>query len=127
MRRNKDGGGAVVYTDELGRSLVTARVLQSLKNEGKLENLVKARVPGMETVPVPWDKEAVVFVAYFDAGLRFPCVDLVADALRLYQVELGQLTPNSLVKLGVFEWELRFVRRAERGAFSLTCTTGDAN
>lgn len=49
----------------------------------------------------------VVFIAYFDTGLRFPCVHLVADALRLYRVELVQLTPNSLVKLSVFEWVLR--------------------
>ena len=42
-----------------------------------------------------------------NAGLRLPCVALVKDVLQLYGVELAQLTPNSIVKLGVFEWMLR--------------------
>ena len=49
----------------------------------------------------------MVFVAFFDAGLRLPCVGLVSAVLQLYAVELAQLTPNSIVKLSVFEWMLR--------------------
>lgn len=63
----------------------------------------------------PQDDKAVVFVAYFNAGLHFPCVDLVADVLRLYRVELAQLAPNSVVKLGVFKWVLRSVGASGEG------------
>lgn len=82
-------------------------VLWTLVDEGKLESLEKVRSPGTETVPAPWPDEMVVFVAYFDAGLRIPCIELISSVLQLYGVELAQLTSNSLVKLGVFEWILR--------------------
>ena len=94
----------MTYTSELGKSLVTNLVLGTLVEEGKLESLEKVRAPGAETTPTPRGDEAVVFVACFDAGLRLPCIGLVKDVLRLYGVELAQLTPNSIVKLGVFEW-----------------------
>lgn len=57
-------------------------------------------------MPKPWEDEAVVFATFFDAGLRLPCMALLEWVLRLYRVELAQLTPNSLVKLAVFEWIL---------------------
>lgn len=52
----------------------------------------------------------MVFAMFFDAGLQIPWVTLVAEVLRLYGVELAQLTPNSLLRLSVFEWALRWSR-----------------
>ena len=86
---------------------MTDLVLGTLIDEGKLESLEKVCAPGTETTPTPRRDEVVVFIAFFNAGLRLPCVALVKDVLRLYGVELAQLTPNSIVKLGVFEWMLR--------------------
>lgn len=95
------------YTSDLGRSTAAALVLWTLVDEGKLESLEKVRAPEQETVPAPRPDEAVVFVAFLDAGLRLLCVGLVSEVLQLYRVELAQLTPNSIVKLGVFEWILQ--------------------
>ena len=106
-KRVKDEGGAVLYSDELGRSLVTDSVLRALKNEGKIGSLEDVRAPGAEVIPSPEEEETIVFVAYLDAGLRLPCVDTLHGVLQLYGVDLAQLTPNSIVKLGVFEWVLR--------------------
>ena len=114
-RRSKDGSGEVVYTSVLGRSTATELVLQTLFDEGKLESLANVRAPGAETTPAPRADEAVVFVAFFDAGLRIPCVKLVSEVLQLYGVELAQLTPNSIVKLGVFEWLLRAAGSSAEG------------
>lgn len=58
--------------------MVTDQVLWALVDEGKLESLNRAWVPRAETVSMPRADEAVVFVAFFDAGLRFLCVSLVA-------------------------------------------------
>ena len=107
MKRVKDGGGAAVYTDELGRSLVTPSALRVLHGEGRIARLEDVRAPGSEVVPKPEEDEAVIFVAFLDAGLRLPCASFVTEVLPLYGVSLAQLTPNSLVKLGVFEWALR--------------------
>lgn len=114
-KRSKEGGDSVVYTSDLGRSTVTEWVLRALVDKGELESLAKVRVPGAETVPVPWADEAMVFVAFFDACLRIPCVELVARVLQLYQVELAQLTPNSLVKLTVFEWIMQSTGTSREG------------
>ena len=73
-KRGKEVVGEMHYTSDLGRSTVTPLVLQTLVDEGKLESLDKVRAPGRETVPAPRADEAVVFVAFFDAGLRLPCV-----------------------------------------------------
>ena len=102
-KRSKEGGGDPVYTSNLGRSTVTSLILQTLAGEGKLESVEKVRTPGSETVPVPRPNEMVVFVAFLDVGLRIPCIELVSVVLQLYGVELAQLTPNSIIKLGVFE------------------------
>ena len=106
-RRGRDAGADVAYTSDLGRSTVTSLVLDSLVDEGKIEDRSQVRAPGSETVPAPRDDEAIIFCAFLDAGLRIPCVALVSSVLQLYGVELAQLTPNSVVKLGIFEWMLR--------------------
>lgn len=112
---SKDGGGEVSYTSDLGRSTVTESVLQTLVDEGKLESLMKVCAPGTKTVPAPWSDEAMVFVAFFDSGLWILCVDLASVVFQLYGVELAQLTSNSVVKLGVFEWMLRAIGASDEG------------
>lgn len=61
MKRNKDGGGAVAYTFELGRSTVTTSVLRALKSEGKLANLDDVRAPRSEVVPTPREDEMILY------------------------------------------------------------------
>ena len=82
-------------------------MLRALHEEGKLANVDDARAPGSEAVPTPEEGETIMFVAFLDAGLRLPCAASVSKVLQLYGVDLAQLTPNSIVKLGVFEWVLR--------------------
>lgn len=114
-KRGKEGVGEVQYTSDLSRSTMTKLVLRALIDEGKVESFAKVRVPGQETVLAPRPDEAVVFVAFLDTGLQLPCVELVSKVLQLYGVELAQLTPNSIVKLGVFEWILRSVGASDEG------------
>ncbi|KAF0906991.1 hypothetical protein E2562_013558 [Oryza meyeriana var. granulata] len=47
---------------------------------------------------MPSDDKTVVFTAYFDAGLRFPCYDLVPEVLALFKLELPQLSPSAFVR-----------------------------
>lgn len=69
MKCSKDGGRAVVYTSDLGKSTVTERVLRTLKDEGKLESLMNVQALGAEIAPAPQPDEATVFIAFFDVGL----------------------------------------------------------
>lgn len=69
------------YTSDLGKSIVTQLVLRTLIDEGKLKSLSKVRAPGHETVLAPRLDEAVMFMAFFDVGLRLFCVELVSEVM----------------------------------------------
>jgi hypothetical protein len=46
----------------------------------------------------------VVFKAFFVAGLRLPAHRFVAEVLRRFEVQVHQLTPNSVVALAKYVW-----------------------
>lgn len=87
-KSTREAGDEVAYTSELGRSLVTDRILRTFVEEGKVSSLAIVRAPGTETVLELLEDEAVVFVAFFDAGLWILSIGLVAGVLYLYSVEL---------------------------------------
>jgi hypothetical protein len=60
-----------------------------------------------ETTPKPENDEVVVFRSFFKAGLRFPLHEMIGDVLEDFEIYLHQLTPNAIVRLGVFIWALR--------------------
>ena len=103
----RDVAGDADVSWALGPSWVREAELRELEDLGAL-------VPGAwrvplahEGVPAPKPEETVVFLAYFEAGLRLPCVELVRDILALYSMELPMLTPGAVVHLSAFEWLLR--------------------
>jgi hypothetical protein len=62
---------------------------------------------GEETTPKPKNDEVVVFKSFFKAGLRFPLHEMNGEVLNNYEIYLHQLTPNAIVRLGIFIWVLR--------------------
>jgi hypothetical protein len=46
--------------------------------------------------------EVVVFKSLFKAGLRFPLNKMIVGVLKKYGIYLHQLTPNAIVRLGVY-------------------------
>jgi hypothetical protein len=65
------------------------------------------RFGGEETTPKLENDEVVVFRSFFKAGLRFPLHEMIGDVLGDFEIYLHQLTPNAIVRLGVFIWGLR--------------------
>jgi hypothetical protein len=62
---------------------------------------------GERTVPTPEENEVVIFRSFFKAGLQFPLNRFVVEVLKMYQVYLHQLTPESIIRMGIFVWALR--------------------
>jgi hypothetical protein len=60
------------------------------------------REPGEETVLEPQPDEVVVFEEFFIASLRMPPHPLLAEILLKFQVQIHQLTPNSMVQLSKY-------------------------
>jgi hypothetical protein len=60
------------------------------------------RFGGEETTPKPEKDEIVIFKSFLKAGLRFPLHGIIADVLKKFGIYFHQLTPNAIVRLGVF-------------------------
>jgi hypothetical protein len=63
------------------------------------------RTQGESTVPLPEADEVVVFKSFMKVGLRFPLHKMLVEVQ--FEIYLHQLTPEALIKLGVFIWAMR--------------------
>jgi hypothetical protein len=93
---------------EFGKSTVSAEDLVMMKKLGYFGEAESKliRFAGEEVIPEPKEDEVVVFKSFFRAGLRFPLYDIIGDVLKKFEIYLHQLTPNSIVRLSVYKWDL---------------------
>jgi hypothetical protein len=59
------------------------------------------------TVPTPEENEVVIFRSFFKAGLRLPLSKFVVEVLKIYQVYLHQITPEAIIRMGIFVWVVK--------------------
>jgi hypothetical protein len=62
---------------------------------------------GERTVPTLEENEVVIFRSFFKAGLWFPLSKFVVEVLKTYQVYLHQITPEAIIRMGIFVWAMR--------------------
>jgi hypothetical protein len=65
------------------------------------------RADADRVVPAPEENEVVIFSSFFKAGLRFPLSRFVVDVLKTYQIFLHQITPEAIIRMGIFVWAVR--------------------
>jgi hypothetical protein len=65
------------------------------------------RAGGESIVPLPEVDEVVVFKCFMKAGLHFPLHRMLIEVLKTFEIYLRQLTPEALIKVGVFIWAMR--------------------
>jgi hypothetical protein len=58
-------------------------------------------------VPAPEENKVVIFRSFFKAGLRFPLSRFVVEVLKTYQIFLHQITPEAVIRMGIFVWAVR--------------------
>jgi hypothetical protein len=63
-------------------------------------SIVRADVD--RVVPAPEENEVVIYRSFFKAGLRFPLSRFVVEVLKIYQFFLHQITPEAIVRMGIF-------------------------
>jgi hypothetical protein len=51
--------------------------------------------------------EVVVFRSFMKAGLRFPLHKMLVEVSKKFEIFLHQLTPNTLIRVGIFIWAIR--------------------
>jgi hypothetical protein len=62
--------------------------------------IVRAR--GENIVPLPEPDEVIVFKGFMKAGLQFTLHKMLIKVLKSFEIYLHQLTPEALIKIGVF-------------------------
>jgi hypothetical protein len=62
---------------------------------------------GDRTVPVPEENEVVIYRSFFKVGLRFPLSRFVVEVLKMYEIFLHQITPEAIIRMGIFVWAVR--------------------
>jgi hypothetical protein len=63
-------------------------------------SIVRADVD--RVVPTPEENEVVIYRSFFKARLRFPLSRFVVDVLKMYQIFLHQITPEAVIRMGIF-------------------------
>jgi hypothetical protein len=62
---------------------------------------------GEKTMPTPEENEVVIFRSFLKAGLRFPLSSFVVEVLKIFEIYLHQLTPEAIIRMGIFVWAVR--------------------
>jgi hypothetical protein len=90
------------HTVEFGISRISLVRVQDLEQLGYFGNGV-GRILGVEEIPEP-EGELVVFEPFFITGLRLPVHRFVAEVFQRFDVQVHQLTPNTVVALAKYVW-----------------------
>jgi hypothetical protein len=62
---------------------------------------------GDSTAPAPKENEVVIYRSFLKAGLRFPLSKFVVKILKIFQIFLHQITPEAIIRMGIFVWAVR--------------------
>jgi hypothetical protein len=65
------------------------------------------RPGGEDNVPLLEADEVVVYRSFMKAGLRFSLDKLLVKVLKTFEIYLHQLTPEAIIKVGIFIWAMR--------------------
>jgi hypothetical protein len=65
------------------------------------------RAGGESNVPLPEANEIVVYRSFMKVGLQFPLDSMLVEVLKTFKVYLHQLTPEAMIKIGVYIWTMR--------------------
>jgi hypothetical protein len=77
---------------------------------------------GDKTAPTPEENEVVIFRSFFNAGLRFPLSRFVVEVLKIFQIFLPQITPEAIIRMGIFVWAVRSQGLEPNAKVSTVCT-----
>jgi hypothetical protein len=68
-------------------------------------SIVRAR--GENNVPLPEADELVIFRSFMKVELRFPLDKMLVEVLKTFEIYLHQLTPEAIIKVGIFIWAMK--------------------
>jgi hypothetical protein len=90
-----------------GKSTIRQSHLDNMRGRYFRDISVVRADNGDRTAPAPEENEVVIYRSFFKAGLRFPLSRFVVEVLKIYQIFLHQITPEAIIRMGIFVWAVR--------------------
>jgi hypothetical protein len=90
-----------------GKSSIKQSHLDSMKGRYFRDMSIVRADAGEKTTPTPEENEVVIFRSFLKAGLRFPLSSFVVEVLKIFEIYLHQLTPESIIRMDIFVWAVR--------------------
>jgi hypothetical protein len=97
------GGRAIFF---FGKSTIKKGHIEAMKGK-YFHDISIVRAGGENFVPIPEADKVVVFKSFMKAGLHFPLHKMLVGVLKRFEIYLHHLTPEALIKVGVFIWAMR--------------------
>jgi hypothetical protein len=89
-----------------GRSTIKQSQIDAMKGR-YFRDISIVRAGGDSNAPLPEADEVVVYRSFMKAGLRFPLDKLLVEVLKTFEIFLHQLTPEAIIRMGIFIWAMR--------------------
>jgi hypothetical protein len=90
-----------------GKSTIKQSHLDNMRGRYFRDMSIVRADDGDRTAPAPEENEVVIFRSFFKARLRFPLNIFVVEVLKIYQIYLHQITPEAIIRMGIFVWAVR--------------------
>jgi hypothetical protein len=89
-----------------GKSMVKKGHIEAMKGR-YFHDVSIVRAGEENSISVPEKDEVVVFLSFMKAGICFPLHKMLVEVLKRFEIYLHQLTPEALVRIGVFIWAVK--------------------
>jgi hypothetical protein len=84
-----------------GKSTIKHSHLENMRGR-YFQDISIVRAGGDNNVPAPEENEVVIFRSFLKVGLQFPLSKFVVEVLKTYQIFLHQITPEAIIRMGIF-------------------------
>jgi hypothetical protein len=89
-----------------GKSTIKQSHLENMRGR-YFRDMSIVRAGGDNNVPAHEENKVVIYRSFFKARLRFPLSKFVVEVLKTYQIFLHQITPEAIIRMGIFVWAVR--------------------
>jgi hypothetical protein len=89
-----------------GKSTIKQSHLENMRGR-YFRDMSIVRAGEDNNIPASEENEVVILRSFFKAGLRFPLSRFVVEVLKIYQIFLHQITPEAILRMGIFVWAVR--------------------
>jgi hypothetical protein len=104
-----------------GKSTIKQSHLDNMRGRYFWDMSIVRADDGEKTCPTPEENEVVIFRSFFKAGLRLPLSGFVVEVLKIFQIYLHQITPEAIIRMGIFVWAVRSQGLEPNAKISAVC------